>query len=152
MFCFSSLLRIICQLSVRSWNFFYSWSSVIETIIGLTFLGFFVWLVWFFCVFVQGAENWCGFGESQPRVLCVEFITIYPVVTKGSSLGLCRKADDVQLIKHSLLGWRQDCETWTGLLNVFWESRNNLSMKLIPMTVNHFGMFSNSSRKQINAK
>lgn len=63
-----------------------------------------------------------------------------------------RKADDVHLIKHSLLGWRQDCETWTGSLNVFWESRNNLSVNLSPITVNHFGMFSNSSRKQINGK
>lgn len=114
-----------------------------------------VCLFCFFCVFGQGAENLCGFGEGQKERL-VYWIYNYISSCHKSILSRAvwrsRKADNVRLIKYSLLGWIQDCEIWTGSLNVFWESRNNLSVKLIPMTINQFGMFSNSSRKQINGK
>lgn len=50
--------------------------------------------LFFFCVFLQGAENLRGFGESQKaRVLPIEFITLYPVVTELSFLGLCEGAE-----------------------------------------------------------
>lgn len=53
---------------------------------------------------MQGAENLCGFEESQKaRLLSIEFITIYSVVTILSFLRLCEGAN-VHLIKHSLLG------------------------------------------------
>lgn len=158
MFYFGSLLQIIiCQPSVRNWNFFYAWSAVIQAIFWLKFLGVFVCLfVLFFLCDCAGSWEFVWFWREPESKTVVYWIYNYISSCHKAILSRVvwrsRKADNVHLIKHSLLGWIQDCEIRTGSLNVFWESRNNLSVKLIPMTINQLGMFSNSSRKQTNGK
>lgn len=155
MFSFSSLLQIIiCQPSVRNWdwlkcsnvgNFLTEISGSEEEVVCFDF-SVCLCRELRICVVVERARKQdCCLLNYNCIFSCHKAI-LSRVVWRS------RKADNVHVIKHSLLGWIQDCEIWTGSLNVFWESRNNLSVKLIPMTINQFGMFSNSSRKQTNGK
>lgn len=150
----NNLLFKIC-MSCKKLDFFYyffkAWHAVIFASLDWNFHLY----LFFPCVFVQWAENLCDFRERQKaRLVCWIHNYIFNCHTAVLSrvLWRSREADNVHLIKYSLLGWIQDCEIWTGSLNVFWESRNNLSVKLIHMNINQFGMFSNSSRKQSNGK
>lgn len=137
---------------VRNWIFFFfkARHAVIFAFLDWNFCLYFFSL----CVCTVSWES-VWFQENQKARLVYwihNYISSCHRAILSRVLWRSREADDVHLIKYSLLGWIQDCEIWTGSLNVFWESRNNLSVKLIHININQFGMFSNSSRKQSNGK